>query len=241
MNTFKKGQEVFKVGTNFDYYVLQNTIDPNNITTITDINGKTIEKNINSWNFIPSGGFDLYEKIIAKEGEAKVNVLYNSSLFETRQPYMSNEKTEKFIYPCVYTITIRDGMKFFYSSIKHPKTEKTDMFVKKVIWSNGLGTYPIVDVKGEYGLTQFSYAIIDDIPNLKNIETALNNPKFIELMEYVKFQNNKYNYKVISIFKKDFWKLFLDNKDGTKKDTKEEEPKKTPIKLDEKELLFPAT
>ena len=241
MNTFKKGQEVFKVGTNFDYYVLQNTIDPNNITTITDINGKTIEKNINSWNFIPSGGFDLYEKIIAKEGEAKVNVLYNSSLFETRQPYMSNEKTEKFIYPCVYTITIRDGIKFFYSSIQHPKTEKKNMFVPKVIWSNGLGTYPIVDVKGEYGLTQFSYAIIDDIPNLKNIETALNNPKFIELMEYVKFQNNKYNYKVISIFKKDFWKLFLDNKDGTKKDTKEEEPKKTPIKLDEKEVLVPAT
>jgi hypothetical protein len=84
------------------------------------------------------------------------------------------------------------------------------MFVPKVIWSNGLGTYPIVDIKGEYGLTQFSYAIINDIPNLKNIETALNNPTFIELMEYVKFQNNKYNYKVISIFKKDFWKVFLD-------------------------------
>ena len=210
MNTFKKGQEVFKVGTNFDYYVLQNTNDPNNITTITDINGKTIEKNINSWNFIPSGGFDLYEKIIANEGEEKVNLLYNSSLYETRQDYMSNEKTKKFIYPCVYTITIRDGMKFFYSSIKHPKTEKKDMFVPKVIWSNGLGTYPIVDIKGEYGLTQFSYAIINDIPNLKNIETALNNPTFIELMEYVKFQNNKYNYKVISIFKKDFWKVFLD-------------------------------
>ena len=79
MNTFKKGQEVFKVGTNFDYYVLQNTIDPNNITTITDINGKTIEKNINSWNFIPSGGFDLYDKIIAKDGGDKVNVLYSSS------------------------------------------------------------------------------------------------------------------------------------------------------------------
>jgi hypothetical protein len=241
MNTFKKGQEVFKVGTNFDYYVLQNTIDPNNITTITDINEKTIEKNINSWNFIPSGGFDLYEKIIANEGEEKVNVLYNSSLYETRQDYMSKEKTEKFIYPCIYTITIRDGMKFFYSSIKHPKTEKKDMFVPKVIWSNGLGTYPIVDVKGEYGLTQFSYAIIDDIPNLKNIETALNNPMFIELMEYVKFQNNKYNYKVISIFKKDFWKVFLESKDETKTDAKEVKSKKSPIKLDEKIVVVPAS
>ena len=249
MNNFKKGQEVFKVGTNFDYYVLQNRFDPNNITTITDIDGKTYDKNINSWKFIPSGGFDLYDKILAKDGKeivnvlydrtsygtdkknmSKVNLLYSSSLYETRQDYMSkymskvnllysclyhhtkdymsNEKTEKFIYPCVYTITRRDGMKFFYSSIKHPKK---DMFVPKVIWSNGLGTYPIVDVKGEYGLTQFAYAIIDDVDNLKHIETALNNPMFIELMEYVKFQNNKYNYKVISLFKKDFWKAFINN------------------------------
>ena len=226
MNNFKKGQEVFKVGTNFDYYVLHNKFDPNNITTITDIDGKTYDKNINSWKFIPSGGFDLYDKILAKDGEeivnvlydrtsygtdkknmSKVNLLHNSSLYETRKDYMSNEKTEKFIYPCVYTITIRDGMKFFYSSIKHPKK---DMFVPKVIWSNGLGTYPIVDVKGEYGLTQFAYAIIDDVDNLKNIEICLKNPTFIELMEYVKFQNNKYNYKVISLFKKDFWKAFKD-------------------------------
>jgi hypothetical protein len=49
------------------------------------------------------------------------------------------------------------------------------------------------------------------------------------------------NYKVIKIFKKYFWKVFLDNKDETKTDTKEEEPKKTPIKLDEKIVLVPAT
>jgi hypothetical protein len=210
MNDFKKGQEVFKVGTNFDYYVLQNKFDPNNITTITDINGKTYDKNINSWKFIPSGGFDLYDKIIAKDGEDKVNVLYSSSLYERRQDYMSITQTDVYKYPCVYTITRKDGVKFYYSSIKYPKKEKDDMFVPKVIWSNGLGTYPIIDLEGKYALTSFSYAIIDDVRNLKNIENALNNPKFIELMEYVKFQNNKYNYKVISIFKKDFWKTFLD-------------------------------
>ena len=121
-------------------------------------------------------------------------------------------KTEKYKYPCVYTITIRDGISFFYSSIKHPETEKKDMFVPKVIWSNGLGTYPIIDLKGEYGLTQFSYAIIDDIQNLKHIENVLNNPKFIELMEYVKFQDHKYNYKVISLLRHDFWKVFIDTK-----------------------------
>ena len=37
------------------------------------------------------------------------------------------------------------------------------MFVPKVIWSNGEGTYPILDTKGEFGLTQFAYGITDNI------------------------------------------------------------------------------
>jgi hypothetical protein len=204
MNSFKKGQEVFKVGTNFDYYVLQNRFDPNNITTIVDMNGKTYEIKLYNWYFIPSGGFDLFEKILASD-EEKANILYSRSLYGTDKKNMSRTKTEEYKYPCVYTITQREGINFFYSSI-----QDGHFGVPKVIWSNGLGTYPIIDSKGDYGLTQFSYAIIDDVHNLKNIENVLNNPKFIELMEYVKFQNNKYNYKVISLFKKDFWKEFLD-------------------------------
>ena len=39
------------------------------------------------------------------------------------------------------------------------------------------------------------------------------------------------NYKVISIFKKDFWKVFLESKDETKTEDEVVEPKKTPIKL----------
>lgn len=208
MNTFKKGQKVFKVGTNFDYYVLQNANDSNNITTITDINEKTIEKNINSWKFIPSGAFDLYEELLAKKDEEKVNVLYDRSLYGIDKSNMLVEKTNVYKYPCVYTITKKYGVKCYYSSIKHLNTEKKDMFVPKVIWSNGGCTYPIVDVKGEYGLTQFSYAIIDDIDNLQNIQKAFNDPRFIELMNYVKFQEHKYNYKIIALFKKDFWKVF---------------------------------
>lgn len=80
--------------------------------------------------------------------------------------------------------------------------------IPKVIWSNGLGTYPIVDKKGIYGLTQFSYAIVDDVHNLKLIKNAMNNETFIELMNYVKFTNNKYNNKVIALFKKDFYEQF---------------------------------
>ena len=77
------------------------------------------------------------------------------------------------------------------------------------MWSNGLGTYPIVDEKGNYGLSSYCFAIIDDVTNLYHIKDAMNDPDFIRLMNYVKFTNNKYNHKVISLFKKDFWKYFI--------------------------------
>ena len=52
------------------------------------------------------------------------------------------------------------------------------------------------------------YGIIDDKKNLNNIKLSLENTNFIKLMEYVKFTNNKYNYKVIALFKKT-WKEFI--------------------------------
>ena len=69
--------------------------------------------------------------------------------------------------------------------------------------------YTFEHIKRRPGLTQFSYGIIDDKENLNNIKLSLENTNFIKLMEYVKFTNNKYNYKVIALFKKDFWKEFI--------------------------------
>ena len=204
MNNFKKGQEVFNVGTNFDYYILKNSTMKT--TIINDIDDKEYTLDLKGWSFLPSGGFELYEKLLSLNGEEKVEVIHDYSLYETRKSWMSRTKTEAFKYPCCYTITGKDGMKCFYSSEK-----KVEHFgIPKVIWSNGLGTYPVIDDTGTYGLTQFSYAIVDTLQNLEKIKDAMNNPKFIQLMEYVKFTNNKYNYKVIRLMKKDFWKVFVD-------------------------------
>ena len=203
MNDFKKGQELFNVGTNFDYYLVKNNNNKQPVK-IVDIYDKEYTLDLYKWSFIPSGGFELYEKVLALNGEEKVEVLHDYSSYETRKKWISKTKSEEFKYPCCYTITIKDGMNCFYSSEK-----KGHFDIPKVIWSNGLGTYPIIDENGEYGLTQFSYGIIDDKENLNNIKLSLENTNFIKLMEYVKFTNNKYNYKVIALFKKDFWKEFI--------------------------------
>lgn len=203
MNDFKKGKEVFNVGTNFDYYLLQKNNKYTN-TTIVDIYDNIYKFKINNHDFIPSGGFELYEKIIAKKDEEKVEVFYSRSLYGTDKSNMKREKTQEYKYPCVYTITQRYGIKKYYSSEK-----KGHFDIPKLIWSNGSGTYPVLDKEGQYGLTQFSYAIVDTIDNLKNIQKAMEKKKFLDLMNFVRFADHKYNYKIISLLRKDFWKQFI--------------------------------
>ena len=203
MNSFEKGKEVFNQGTNFDYYLLQNN-DKQQPVKIVDIYDKAYTVDLVKWSFIPSGKFDTYGKVLSLNGEEKVDVCHDYSAYETRKKWISREKKGDFQHPCCYTVTKRDGMKCYYSSKK-----KEHFGIPKVIWSNGLGTYPVVDEKGDYGLTQFSYAIIDEKENLNNIKRSLESEEMIKLMECARLTNNKYNYKVIALFKKDFWQSFI--------------------------------
>jgi len=221
MYDFNKGRQIFNMGTNLDYYLLKNNPTSTNTTKIIDIDDRFYIIDLNKWCFIPSGKFDLFEQLITNNNN--VELLHSESIYETRKIWMSKvqvlsersmygtdkkwiSKTQdnEFIYPCIYTITMRDGKNFYYSN-----KIRGHFGLPKIIWSNGLGTYPIIDDKGEYGLTQYAYAIVDTVDNLKHIADALNHKDFIDLMKYVKYSNNKYNHKVIGLFKKDFWKLFI--------------------------------
>ena len=202
MNSFTKGKQMFNVSTNYDYYLLQNNKNYIN-TIINDIDDKINNINLINWNFIPSGNFNLFEKLIFNK-EKKVNIIYSRSLYGTDKINMNETENKKYKFPCCYTITKKNGIKCFYSNIKHGH-----FGIPKIIWSNGNGTYPVIDKDGKYGLTQFSYAIEDDKNNLESIKKAMNNHKFLNLMSYVQFQSHKYNYKVIGLFKNDFWKEFL--------------------------------
>ena len=184
LNTNGFSQKEFNVGTAYDYYVLQKNTNYDK-TIINDIDNKDHIINLKLWNFIPNGGFDIFSKILSLGNEQKVKILYSSNNYETRSDRSKNptskNKTTKFLYYIINSITQKDGPKYIYSSIKDPS-----VFVPKVIWSNGLGTYPIIDKSGEYGLTQFAYGIVDDVENLESIKKAMESTKFIDLMKLEK-------------------------------------------------------
>ena len=209
MTSFKESQKIFSgVSTNFDYYLVQNIKTNNNITIISDIDNINNDKSkeykidLNNWNFIPSGNFNQFKKILTKSNNVKV--LYDRSMYGTDKKNTNKIKNNIFKYPICNTINKDGSINFIYSN-----NIDGHFGIPKVIWSNGAGD-PIIDEKGKYGLTQFAYAIVDDKQNLQKIKEAMINKKFINLMKYLVFkENHTYNYKIIALFKKDFYKSFL--------------------------------
>jgi hypothetical protein len=99
MNSYKTGQKVFKVGTNFDYYLVKNIKTNDNMTLVNDIDDKEYEINLNEWEFIPNGKFDIFEKLLAKK-DNKIDVLYDSSTYDIRKDCFKNKID--LLHDCVY-------------------------------------------------------------------------------------------------------------------------------------------
>jgi hypothetical protein len=122
---------------------------------------------------------------------------------------MSEKNEGDYIHPVIY-YTYKDGSKrLYYSSTR----DKGHFGLPKIIWTDGSATTLLVDRNGDFGLTQFAYAIVDDIKNLDNIKIAMDSEKFKTLMSFSNgvsgVGGQKYNKKVISLFRKDFWKEFI--------------------------------
>lgn len=205
MHSTADGLKTFGANTTYDWYCLHNI--PNAMfTKIKTYNGKIERVDISKMEFIPNVNIEFVFSLVGKKGEEKVKILHDSSYHYQNLPQqMSRKQTKEFKHPCVYTVGALNP-KFIYSNTN----QKGHFGIPKVIWGNGL-TDVIVDETGEYGLTQFAYAIVDDPQNLSFIQKALKSKKFIkEVMGYEKGVGHIYDYKIIATFRKDFWVDFLD-------------------------------
>jgi hypothetical protein len=203
MHSFKSGQEVFNAAINFDYYYLENN-EYEGLTEIICEDNTKIDVDISEIEIIPSENIEEILSLYAKDGEERVTILSNSSYHHTRD-YISGDRTDKNIYPCVYTVRTNNIPTFKWSSVN----DKGHFNIPKVIFGNGASGV-LIDKSGEYGMTQFAYAIVDDIENLDNIKKALESEYFVKkIMLFKNSLGDRYNRKMISNFRKDFWKKFI--------------------------------
>jgi len=199
------GIKTFGVETDYDLYVVKNIENVNKKTTI-NVKNKLYKINLNNLEFIPNGEFEEFNKIIAKGDDNCVNMISNSS-YHISIKYMSETETDEFKYPCISTV----GKGCNYIKKWYSSTNKRGHFgLPKVIFSMGRSGSTLIDSIGEYGVTQFAFAIVDEHQHLKNIKKAMDSEKFINLMKSADSVNSqRYNRKIISTFRKDFWKEFI--------------------------------
>ena len=203
INSIKEGQNTFGVTQQFDWYILQNK-KYSGETIVNDEEGKETKLSLSELKSIPNFMIDEIYKLFAKKGEEKVKFITDRSAYGSDKDWVSKEKTDTHIYPVFYSLP-QKGEQIWWSS----RNDKGHFGIPKVIWSNGAATQILIDEKGEYGMTQWAYAIADDPKNLPLIKKAMESNKFSELCKGMRFTFDKFNGKFIRHFKKDFWKDFV--------------------------------
>lgn len=207
LHSVNDGQKVFGASTPYDWYVMQNHLNTK-ATTIKDYDGQIHQINLKDWSFLPNSQFDLVKKIFAKDGEERCEIL-NSYSYPTNipQPWMSKTQNVDFQYPCIRYIPrdVNALPQLWYSN-----TNKRGHFgVPKVVF-HPKSNHLIVDITGQYGMTQFAYGVVDTPKNLSKIKQAMESEKFLDFCKAFRVGNaDMYDGKYIALFRKDFWKEFI--------------------------------
>ena len=209
LHSIEDGMRDFRCQTRYDLYIAQN-VERYTTTTFVDENGEISDIDL-SMVMIPNSNIQEVMGLLATPNEDSVNLLYDSSSYHTqsgvKRGTLSKTATNKHIYPCVYSIDSKYNVKCFYSSVKNHH-----FGVPKIIIPSGAyqSVGILIDKNGEYGLTQFAKAIVDDVDKLDDIAKAIKSKKFLEFYKSFIISLEELDKDVIKLFKKDFWKHFRD-------------------------------
>ena len=201
INNEKEGLKQFKCATRFDWYLLKKS-KYSGQTHINDENQTETAINIKNWDFIPNGYFNDVFNIIDKYNCH--HIISDRSNYGADKKWVSKTKTGEFKYPVVYSLYKNGSIQFRYSNT----FDRGHFNIPKVIFTPNLGLNNLIDQTGEYGLTQWVMAICDDPENLQQITTIFKNEKFKNILKAIKF-GMYYNGNIIKMFKKNFWKDFV--------------------------------
>jgi len=199
----KDGIKNFNCGSRFDLYVLQNT---NNTkpTEVIDELGDTHHFKLNEMPFLPNYAYKEIGRILTNIDNG-VNVVYSSSIYDTRRKYMNKTKTLEFKYPIVHSIN-KEGLDFWYSN-----TNKGHFGVPKVILNFNGKQYSYKeqnDYEGKFGMSQNSFAIpIKSKREGDLILKAIDTPIFKKIITSTKWGVYQTDYRMFKYFRKDWYKF----------------------------------
>jgi hypothetical protein len=199
------GQKVFKCGTSFDWYLLENS--PRSTKTIVvGEDGAQSEIDMGEWSFLPNMMHEYVRDLMTTDATDRLDITRDRSVYPTeKKGLVSKDQTETFCYPLINSIKKSGVIDYRYTC---DNTKGGQFGRPKFIFCNGAGHYK--DKTGEVGFTEWGYAIYDTPDHIDQIEIAFKNEKFKKLLDAIKIiPSQKCNVKVMKQFKKDFWRHLI--------------------------------
>lgn len=201
----KDGQDVFNCGTRFDYYLIKKTKNNDALSVINDEEHKTFQLNMNEWEWLPNCRINLVKNILSMDKSDRCNIIYSRTNYGSDKAWVSKDQTDEYKYPCVHA-TPKSGVRTLYSSTN----ERGFFNIPKVIFGK-TGTYnAVLDVAGEYGITEHAMGIVVDSEEIgKKVIDAVRSELFMQVLDCCSFSLFSIEWRLFLHFKKDFWKAFV--------------------------------
>jgi hypothetical protein len=208
----KDGMKTFQAGTRYDWYVIKASKNVNYKTIIKDQLGITSKINLNTLDFLPNYNLELVLPLLAKPGDEKCPI-FNGKYYAMRKDLVSSVKTSNFKYPLIHSTNknkvdkktgdIISGIRYMYSS----RNDKGGFGIPKVIFGDSGINDVIIDLKGEYGMTQHAMAItISSKKEGDELKKYLLSENFKKILDACKWGNFGIDWSLFAYFKKDFYK-----------------------------------
>ena len=200
------GKKTFNAGTRYDWYVAKNEPANGDNTTIRDEKGKVSEVPLGRYGWLPNS--DLSTVLSMVDENANLMEPDSGKLVSKRYAYgMMNPKTNKeedseFCYPLVHS-TPKKGTRYYFSS-----TNDAGHFgIPKVIFGESGINDVIIDISGEYGMTEGAMAIpIESQKDAETLKKYITGEDFRNILNACSWGNFRIERSLFESFKKGFWR-----------------------------------
>lgn len=195
INDIEAGKRVFGAGSRFDWWTTGNA----SCVKINDADGRQWELDLSEWDWLPNKDFDFVKSLLGEFNEDRV--IFGSAHHASRDHV--HPDPNRFPHQVVHSTA---GGRDIRSTWKGGGA-----FGKpKVIFSEtGVGD-PIVDLEGEYGLTQQAIGVpVSGSKEAERVVSALKSDGFERLTDACSWSTYRIDYRMIQYFRDDWYDQLL--------------------------------
>ena len=195
----KDGMKTFGAGTRYDWYVMQK--GSRGVTKVMTEKKESIEVQLRDLNWLPNSMIEEIVGLMGDDGEVLFTCKYHTQN-GAKKGLMSTSSNSKFCYPLVHSTT-KKGVRYYWTcrnDLEHFTTPKA------IFGESGINDV-IIDVKGEYGMTQGAMAIpIENQEDGEKLKEFLTSDSFKETLSACSWSNFRIDWRMFRDFKKGFWR-----------------------------------